>query len=86
MVGTPTLHGMDDSRTADTGPSPHRDQGVPVVENEETTPPASPNPHPADAEKEHRADEDAQQRKWSNLVLSTLHDPALLPTWRSLAG
>ena len=73
MVGTPTLHGMDDSRTADTGPSPHRDQGVPVVEDEATTPA---NPQSPEAEKEQASDEDAQQRKWSNFVLSTLHDPA----------
>lgn len=73
MVGTFTLHRMDDSRTADTGPSPRRGQGMPVVEDEATTPP---DPHDADAEKEHPADEDAKQRKWSTLVLGTLQDLA----------
>lgn len=56
---------MDDSRTAGTGPSPHRDPGAPVVEDEATT--------PADPQ---TAGEDAQQRKWSTLVLGTLQDLA----------
>lgn len=49
------------------------DPGAPVVEDEATAPS---NAQAAVAGKEHAADEDAQQRKWSAIVLRTLQDLA----------